>query len=204
MPKVEADGNTPRPDKVLSPYIGTRAVTAAQISQALASGLTVEQIRDRLTEAECELAESIVAAEWDRGWSGAVESIVWLTTPANTEPLGINDLLDVADESRIEQRQGCYVSAVTTGTPQVDATAYSLTLGRVSCLEWGVRLVPDDTCYIDDLTDIADILRQTRDHGKLRAIIARQQALDANALLYRTWTPIGTISPEVFCDGGEQ
>ena len=157
----------------LMPY--NRVVSDDQFTQALASGLSVHECHDRLLDAECLLFESHNHAAWERGWFDAVDAITWLTSPANSEELGIADLLEMADDRRQELRRGCYASSLTTGTPEVDVVIYSDTIGKCDCCKAGMLFVRDEG---NDWPEIAGILRSKTDRKELREIAAQRSEDD--------------------------
>ena len=177
----------------LGPYLGTRAVDDDQIQQALVSGLSVRECHDRLLNAECLLFESFDHAAWAQGWQTACIAIEWLATPANTEDIGIADLLEMADDRRQELRRRCYAAALTTGTPELDEIVYSNTLGRVGCYEAGMMFVVDEH---NNWAKIASVLKSTIDRKELRELEARQEAIKTNQILQSIWTPFGYIRPD--------
>ncbi len=177
----------------LGPYLGTRAVDDDQIQQALASGLSVHECHDRLLNAECLLFESFDYAAWAQGWQTARSAIEWLATPANSEELGIADLLEMADDRRQELRRGCYASSLTTGTPEVDVVIYSETIGKCDCCKAGMLFVVDEH---NNWAKIASMLKSTIDRKELRELEARQEAIKTNQMLQSIWTPFGYIRPD--------
>ena len=159
----------------LGPYLGTRAVDDDQIQQALVSGLSVRECHDRLLSAECRLFELFDHAAWAQGWQTACSDIEWLATPANTEDIGIADLLEMAEDRRQELRCGCYASYLTTGTPEVDVVIYSETIGKCDCCKAGMLFVRDEG---NDWPEIAGILRSKTDRKELREIAAQRSEDD--------------------------
>ena len=159
----------------LGPYLGTRAVDDDQIQQALVSGLSVHECHDRLLDAECLLFESFDHAAWAQGWQTACSAIAWLTGPANSEELGIADLLEMAEDKRQELRRGCYATSLTTGLPELDEIVYSNTLGRCDCCEAGMMFVADQH---NDWAQIASVLKSTTDTKELRELATRQREDD--------------------------
>jgi len=159
----------------LGPYLGTRAVTQEQVTQALASGLSVDECHDRLLDAECLLMTSHNAAAWQRGWTEAVEAITWLSTPENSDEIGLADLLEFAEDRHQELRRECYDTALTTGTPALDEITYSNTIGRVECCTAGMWFVVDEG---NDWCEIASVLKSTTDLKELKSKADRKREDD--------------------------
>lgn len=177
----------------LAPYLGTRAVNADQISQALASGLTVEEIHDRLLDAEIELATAYDPDAYQRGWLTACDAIVWLGTPDNEDDINFADLKELADDRYQSARRSCYAAALTNGSPALNVDTYSDTLGRVDCCECGLWFVCDSS---NNWTELAGIMRSTSDRRELRAMAGREQARIAVQAMRPIWTPYGNLTAD--------
>jgi hypothetical protein len=178
----------------LGPYLGTRAVDDDQIQQALVSGLSVRECRDRLLDAEIMLHEAHDARAWERGWLDAVDKIAWLDSDENRRDedteLFYGDLLELAEDSHKDLRRGCYASALASGSPALDVVAFLNTLGRVDCLAAGMLFARNEG---NDYSEIASVLRSTFDMKELRELAARQQAIEISQMLYPIWTPYGYV-----------
>ena len=174
----------------LGPYLGTRVVDDEQIDAALASGLSVRKIENRLLQAEVHIFEGYDAVAWQNGWLAACDAIAWLDTPANFD-LNLADGKEIVDERRQTLRRQCYAAALATGTPELDIAAYSDACARCECCRCAMLFADDDSLSCED---IADILRRTQDFTELRAIAKRRQALMTQQMLVPTWTPHGFVS----------
>lgn len=172
----------------LMPY--SHVVTDEQFLQALTGGLTVLECHNRLLNAECLLYKPYSEDAWQQGWLDAVDAITWLTTPENSDELGIADLLEIADDKRQELRRRCYSTALATGSPELDEIQYSSNGGRCDCLDAGMMFVLDED---NEWSEIADILRKTTDRQELRELVVRQQAIHTNQMLRSIWTPFGYV-----------
>jgi hypothetical protein len=178
----------------LGPYLRTGDVTDEQLTLALASGLSVRECHHRLLDAECLLFEAYDYVSCAQGWQDAVIAIEWLDSDENRRDeeteLFYGHLRELADDRRQGLRQACFATALITGTPEVDAIAYSNTLGRVDCLAAGMLFARNEG---NDYSEIASVLRSTFDMKELRELAARQQAIEISQMLYPIWTPYGYV-----------
>ncbi len=169
-----------------SPYVGTRAVTKDQITQALARGLTVDEIHHRFLDAECLLMTAHDPLGWDCGWLAICDGLEWCDTPANVDESGLTEGLKASKARYQSIRQSCYAAALSTGTPDLDVVAYSDACGRVDCCECGMWFMHDRD---NDWTEMAGILRKTRDRRELWELAMRLQAIAIAQQLMPIWTP---------------
>jgi hypothetical protein len=154
----------------LGPYIGTRAVTDEQIDKALADGLTVSEIHDRLLDAEC----CLVALDWDAygiGWLAATNDIANVDYSAE-DPETIGDLAQQAEERVGELRCQCYASTLN-GIDWQGLTNISHWRGRADCCEYGCRYIQVDD-HITDF-DLAMMLRTHTGPQQMRPLIAEAE-----------------------------
>lgn len=177
----------------LPAYIGRRAITVEDIRSAMEAGATDEQIVDRLTEAECRLSFTHNEPAWREGWKSAVRAVRWLTSDANTDEIGLADLLEQVTREKRRQRRHCYQTAVLTGTPELDEVQWSTTAGRCDCCSAGMLMVEDTD---NDWEEIAEVLSKTFEGSEVITIAAKRKAQDAfHAFQNTRWTPFGYINP---------
>jgi hypothetical protein len=157
----------------LMPY--SRVVTDDQITQALASGLSVRECHDRLLDAEVLLFETYDHSAMEQGWKAACDAIAGLSTSANVDKMGLVGLQELADEKRRVLLRGCYASSLTTGTPELDVVIYSDTIGQGDCCKAGMLFVVNEG---NDWAEIANVLRSTTDLKELREQAAKQREDD--------------------------
>lgn len=157
---------------MLAPYIGTRAVTREQIAAAVSAGLTIEQIEDRLIDAECELAFAFDHEAWKAGWRQGVNAIRWLESDANTDDIGVADLLADARELQQRQRREHYRQVLTEAPASLDVARYSNTLGRIDCCRSAMQFVDVNT---GDWLEIAEIVASSSDRQDLQAIATERR-----------------------------
>jgi hypothetical protein len=177
--KSPQDGNEKRNDAyrktMLGPYLGTRVVSHDQITQALASGLSVRECHDRLQDAEVLLFETYDHSAREQGWKAACDAIAGLSTSANVDELGLVGLQELADEKRRGFRRGCYASSLTTGTPELDVVIYSDIIGQGDCCKVGRLFVVNEG---NDWAEIASVLRSTTDLKEWREQATKQRVDD--------------------------
>lgn len=199
----------------LRPYVATRAITDDQIREAIAAGITTDEIRNRLVSAECAIYDSFVATSWESGWHSAVDSIATIgrdddDTGFDDDDTGFGGLLEAAENRRQTLRQACYTGflngSVTTWPTQVlwrcetelqgpewtGQAAYSFCCGEADCLTDAMLFV-GDRYEENDWLEIASVLKSTTDRTELRELAARQRAIDAAQTLHGIWTPYGYV-----------